>query len=116
MKRLALIAFMILAGWGLWHWWSGRAGTAAKKPPVLVSVAQAMREDMTLQLHTVANVVANETVSVRSRLDSQVMEVLFHDGDSVNQGDLLTSQLLTLYITPVVYLYLERLQTRLARA
>ncbi len=58
-------------------------------PSVLVRVAPAERKDIPLILREVGNVVPYESVAVRARLDSQVLEVKFKDGDAVNKGDLL---------------------------
>jgi multidrug efflux system membrane fusion protein len=89
LKKTLLIAGAGLVVWGGWTWWSGPGANSNNKPATLVSVATVQKQDVPLQLQTVGNVVANESVAVRSRLDSQLMEVKFHDGDYVNKGDLL---------------------------
>jgi membrane fusion protein, multidrug efflux system len=58
-------------------------------PPIAVKVAAVEKRDVPLNLREVGTIVAYETVAVRSRLDSQVMEVKFKDGDAVQQGELM---------------------------
>lgn len=89
MKKILLISGVALVAWAGWTYMSGPGAGANKKPSTLVSVAAAELRDVPLQLQAVGNVVANESVAVRSRLDSQLMEVKFRDGDYVNSGDLL---------------------------
>jgi RND family efflux transporter MFP subunit len=88
-KKILLMAGLGLAVWAGWSYWAGQNGAANKKTAILVSVAPVQKQDVPLELQAVGNVVANESVAVRSRLDSQLMEVKFRDGDYVNKGDLL---------------------------
>lgn len=62
---------------------------APKSAAVAISVAAATRQDMPVIINEVGSVIAYETVALRSRIDSQITEILFKDGDNVNQGDLL---------------------------
>ena len=81
---------VLLAGAGGWYFLGGQKGAKDNAPPaVVVSVAPAASRDVQLTVREVGNVVAYETVAVRSRLDSQVMEVKFKDGDYVEKGALL---------------------------
>jgi multidrug efflux system membrane fusion protein len=85
-KILWLVVIVAAIGW----WWqSGKSADTAKKSEVIVSVAPAAQKDVPLALKNVGTVVTNDSVAVRSRLDSQVVEVKFKDGDYVQQGDLL---------------------------
>jgi len=85
-KWLWLVVVIAAVGW----WWmSGSSSDANKKPPVIVRVSAAQQKDMPLSLRNVGTVVTSDSVGIRSRLDSQVMEVTFKDGDYVQQGDLL---------------------------
>lgn len=61
----------------------------AARPPVLVRVASAERRDVPFVVRAPGLVLASETVDVISRLDSQVMEVHFREGDMVRAGQLL---------------------------
>jgi multidrug efflux system membrane fusion protein len=86
-KWLWMAAVITAAGW--W-WFSGNTtGDGNKKPPVPVRVATAEQKDVPLALRNVGTVVTNDSVAVKSRIDSQVMEVPFKDGDYVEKGALL---------------------------
>lgn len=88
-RRLLVIgAVLALAGW----WAIDRMGgddAGKAKPGVQVVTAPVQARDMPVELREVGTVVANETVGVRARLDSQLMEVKFKDGDYVHKDDLL---------------------------
>ena len=91
MKKLILLLIAAgIIGYAGWSYFGGHGKPAeVKQPPVSVSAAPAMRKDVPLELTAVGGVVAEQTVGVRSRIDSQVIEVRFHDGDYVNAGDVL---------------------------
>jgi multidrug efflux system membrane fusion protein len=57
--------------------------------PVPVAVATAERRDMPVYLTGLGSVNAFNTVSVRTRVDGQLVEVAFKEGQHVKQGDLL---------------------------
>lgn len=61
------------------------------RPPVLVKVARAERTTVPFRVRAPCLVIPSETVEVHARLDSQVMEVHFKEGDMVHQGQLLFS-------------------------
>jgi len=65
---------------------SARANVA---PVVPVSVASAERRDMPYYLTGLGSVTAYYTVSVRSRVDGQLMQVNFREGQTVKNGELL---------------------------
>ena len=56
---------------------------------VKISVAIATKKDVPINVLLAGNVIAYETVAIKSRLDSQLMEVKFHDGEVVEKGQLL---------------------------
>jgi membrane fusion protein, multidrug efflux system len=58
-------------------------------PPALVSVAQAKRADYPVYLDSLGQVQAYNTVTVRTRVDGQVMKIAFTEGQMVKAGDLL---------------------------
>jgi len=69
--------------------WLVYAGSVDMKPPVSavhVKIASVKRQDVPIQVQLVGTVVPYETVSIKSRLDSQITDVHFHDGDSVKEG------------------------------
>src|SRR5436309_906654 len=65
--------------------------TSASPPraiaPVPVSVAKARIEDVPVYLSGIGAVQAFSTVSVRSRVDGEIMQVLFQEGQDVKSGD-----------------------------
>lgn len=65
--------------------------SAAKKPrpPTPVTVAQAVPRDMPVVLEVVGRGEAYESVTLKSRVDGQVMEVPFSEGRRVARGDVL---------------------------
>jgi multidrug efflux system membrane fusion protein len=57
------------------------------KAPPLVKVATVKRQDMTEHLNLIGSVTASESVAIRSRVDSQIVEVFIEDGAIVKKGD-----------------------------
>lgn len=66
-----------------------RAASSASAAAVPVSVATASRADVPLRLSALGSVVAFNTVTVRPRVDGQLMRVTFREGQYVARGDLL---------------------------
>jgi len=99
--------------------WSGCQGADSQKEKqalaattraVPVAVAQAVQRDMPEYLTGLGSVTAFNTVSVRSRIDGQLVEVHFREGQQVKQGDLLA------LIDPRPYeVQLAQAQAQLAR-
>jgi multidrug efflux system membrane fusion protein len=56
---------------------------------VPVTVALAQQEDLPIYLNGLGSVQANYTVNVKSRVDGQLVEVKFREGEFVKKGDLL---------------------------
>ncbi len=87
----------ILAGLGVggWYWWQGHqaaAKAAAAQPaarPIPVVAVPATMSNFNVYLTALGNVSPYNTVTVRSRVDGQLMEVHFTEGQSVQAGDLL---------------------------
>ncbi len=67
------------------------AATSAPPPretaPVPVSIAKARIEDVPVYLSGIGAVQAYNTVSVRSRVDGEIIQVLFQEGQDVKAGD-----------------------------
>ena len=85
---IGLVIIALLAWWGFGKFYgSNNAPVAA--PSVKVSAAQAVQKDVPISLALVGNVIAYETVIIKSRIDSQIVEVKFHDGDFVKKGQVL---------------------------
>lgn len=66
---------------------TARASTGQQTIPV--GVATAEKRDMPVYLSGLGSVTAFNTVSLRPRVDGQLLEVNFKEGQFVNQGDLL---------------------------
>jgi len=58
-------------------------------PPVPVLVAQVQEKDVPVELKAIGNVEAYSTVSIKSRLAGQLVQVNFKEGQDVKEGDLL---------------------------
>ncbi|MGE5205011.1 MAG: biotin/lipoyl-binding protein, partial [Chlamydiota bacterium] len=94
-RRLALLALSLLTGVGLTS--CGRAdprANASRKgfggpQTVPVSVATVERRDLPVYLSGLGSVTAFNTVSVKSRVDGQLVQVAFREGQEVKKGDLL---------------------------
>ncbi len=67
---------------------TGRPGGPDGRP-VAVTVAAAARRDMPIYLDAIGTVQAYNTVTVRSRVDGELVEVLFREGQDVQAGDVL---------------------------
>jgi multidrug efflux system membrane fusion protein len=68
---------------------SAKAAAAAKHPGVPVSVAPVKRGDLNRYLSAIGTVTAFNTVTVKTRVDGQIVNVAFKEGQTVHQGDLL---------------------------
>jgi len=95
-KRLVLgtvfVAVLAAAGLGTYFVSDGRAreGKGAKgPPPVPVTVAAAQQQTVPIRLTAIGNVEASATVSIKARVDGQIVEVNFREGVPVAKGDVL---------------------------
>lgn len=61
----------------------------AEAPPVPVTAAKAITRDIPATLLVVGRAEAFESVSIKSRVDGQVADVLFTEGQHVSRGDVL---------------------------
>ena len=70
---------------------SGKKDTAANPAgrPVPVAVAQARKGDMAVHLTGLGTVTALNSVTVKSRVDGQLLRIAFTEGQMVREGDLL---------------------------
>lgn len=90
-KRLPLALGLAAVIGGFWYWSGNKAPATASKTvaPVPVVVAKAQSGEMPVFLNVVGRAEAYEGVTIKSRLDGQVLSVNFTEGQSVKQGDLL---------------------------
>ncbi|MDR2112110.1 MAG: efflux RND transporter periplasmic adaptor subunit [Candidatus Accumulibacter sp.] len=86
MKRLAILLAGALA---IAACSDDGAGARPEAPPVPVAVAPAAPRDIPVILQVVGRSEAFASVTLKSRVDGQVEEVLFTEGQHVNQGDVL---------------------------
>jgi len=68
----------------------GKAGQQASRP-VPVSAVAATTKDVGVYLTGLGNVVSLSTVTIKSRVDGQLVAVNFHEGQVVRAGDLLAT-------------------------
>ncbi len=68
---------------------AAKAAAAANHPGVPVSAAVAKRGDLNRYLTAIGTVTAFNTVTVKTRVDGQIVKVAFTEGQTVHQGDLL---------------------------
>jgi len=90
---------------------NSRSAQASVTPPSIpVAVAAAERKDFPVYLSGLGSVQASNTVSLKSRVDGQIVQIAFKEGQSVKQGELL------LVIDPRPYqVALEQAEAALAR-
>lgn len=88
-----LLAVLAGAGLGTYFATDGRAkeGKAAKKgpPPVPVTVAAVRQQTVPVRLQAIGNVEAYSTVGIKARVDGQIVEVNFREGQLVKKGEVL---------------------------
>lgn len=92
--QLLSLAVLVL----LWLFSSGCSGTASPQQkqgagganrPVSVGVAKVALQDLPVYLTGLGSVTASNTVTIKSRVDGQLVKVAFQEGQPVRQGDLL---------------------------
>lgn len=84
------VALLLLAGTACNGTNSGPSRARANVPQtVQVTVAAVQKEDLPVYLNGLGSVQAFYTVSVRSRVDGQLVDVRFKEGEFVKKGDLL---------------------------
>jgi len=90
-RGLLLLLLAIVAGAAYWGYKPSESTDRAKKPPppVPVTVAQAVIRDLPVTLEVVGRGEAYETVTLKARVDGQVLAVPFAEGKPVAAGTLL---------------------------
>ena len=94
-RRLVLVALILLfvsvIAAGI-YWFGFRQGDGPRKGggiPMAVGVAIVQKQDAPLQLNALGTVNSTYTVTVRSRVDGQLVKIHFVEGQLVKQGQLL---------------------------
>src|SRR5262245_36138993 len=97
-RRYVLIALLvvILAGAGLGSYFAtdgrakeGKAGKGKGQPAVPVTVALVQQQTVPVRLHAIGTVEAYASVAVKARVDGQIQEVNFREGQPVKKGEVL---------------------------
>jgi multidrug efflux system membrane fusion protein len=91
-RALLLLSAVLLVSGLLLFMRRGDKPQAASPPPAfkpLVAVVAAEQRDVDIYLPGLGTVTPLNTVTVHSRVDGQIMEILFRDGDMVKEGDVL---------------------------
>ncbi len=97
-RRLGRVAMGVIvaaaAGTGVayWrHWWpfTPAPHAAAAPPPVPVQTAKVVQQPVPIWVTGLGAVQAYNTVTIRARVDGQLVRVAYREGQDVKQGDLL---------------------------
>jgi multidrug efflux system membrane fusion protein len=84
---------LVAVGLGIYFIADGRAKESRKAPKGLpavpVSVAPVLQETVPIRLQGIGNVEAYQTVSLKARVDGQIVTVNFREGDPVKKGEVL---------------------------
>ena len=99
LRGLAIPAVLIAAALGLgWYWWtqhatqpagSSGAGRAAQTPPQPVGAATIDKGDIRIVLNELGTVTPLATVTVKTQINGQLIDVGFKEGQTVKKGDFL---------------------------
>ena len=87
---LACIAVVaVVSGWLFFAGYAPKKSEPPVVAPVAVTVAEVVQRELPLTISAVGRVEAKVSVAVKSRLDGQVAEVAFAEGQAVKKGQLL---------------------------
>lgn len=86
---LPVVVVVLLVGLVRWRQAAADNGKRDRHPPQVVTVTQVATRDMALHLMALGTVTPNNTVTVRSRVDGQLMRLNFAEGQQVKAGQLL---------------------------
>ncbi|MBS7545310.1 efflux RND transporter periplasmic adaptor subunit [Ancylobacter oerskovii] len=85
----SLLLAGLAAGYGIFRFEARPPAAAPAAAPVPVETARAGRRDVPVFLTGIGTVEPFNTVTVRSRVDGELQQVLFREGQDVRKGDLL---------------------------
>jgi multidrug efflux system membrane fusion protein len=92
---LSVVCLSILAIAGAFYWYRAEEAEPARGPrgggraAAPVSVAVASRQDVPIYLTGIGSVQAYYTIDIRAKVDGELQEVLFTEGQHVKKGDVL---------------------------
>ena len=121
--RWLWLPVLAILGFGAWYFWPQIISASSTAPPpaskggkkgasgaVPVVAAKARKGDIAVYITGLGSVTPIYTVTVKSRVDGQLMKVHYNEGDIVHEGDLLVE------IDPRPYqVQLEQAEGQLAR-
>lgn len=94
-RGLAALAVLALLALGLW-WWHGHAtrsdrqgAASSASPAVPVTVGQVKRQDEPVTLSAIGTIQAYNSVAVHSRVDGELTQLRFREGQDVQAGEVL---------------------------
>lgn len=99
-KPTLIVLAAVVAGVLLWRGFGGEeappqggrggwGGPDGERPPTPVRIATAVREPLTVQLKALGTVTPLKSVTVRPRVDGELLRVVFEEGEQVEAGELL---------------------------
>jgi multidrug efflux system membrane fusion protein len=80
---------LALIGWLVFGHGAANKSAELKAQPVPVTSAQVVARDVPLSLTGIGTVQAYNTVTIRARVDGELVDVAFHEGSDVKKGDVL---------------------------
>ena len=86
-SSLAVLLVLVLCGCNESRTKSAQAGAGPQAIPVAVAAAE--RQDVPVYLSGLGTVQASNTVSLKSRVDGQIVQIAFREGQFVKQGEVL---------------------------
>ncbi|HLR29805.1 MAG TPA: efflux RND transporter periplasmic adaptor subunit [Paenalcaligenes sp.] len=93
---LIALVLIVLIGAGAWYFWAQRSAdeqaadsTAFMVPKVPVRITQVTEGELKERLRAIGTVEAFNIVTVRSRVEGELLEIYFKDGQFVEAGDVL---------------------------
>jgi len=93
---LIALVLIVLIGAGAWYFWAQRSAdeqaadsTAFMVPKVPVRITQVTEGELQERLRAIGTVEAFNIVTVRSRVEGELLEIYFKDGQFVEAGDVL---------------------------
>jgi multidrug efflux system membrane fusion protein len=86
-KTAAIMAAVVLAGWYGVHLYQKDHEPAPVKPAIPVTVGVAKSQNIPVYVRGLGTVQAFNTVTIKSRVDGQITQVLFNEGQEVKAGD-----------------------------